>query len=235
VRPDEAGPAGEEHEHDGMLAYVARMRRALLLPLACLAFVACGDDDSIDPEADEERIEDALLELDDLPDGFEEAEADDDDDENECNEEVLGIDADEIEDSQTAETDQAHFALGEETDVRAEITAFRDTELAEQVLEALGDDEYLACLADSLGDELPETAEIEDLDEIDSPVGGRAVEASILFSDGGQELEVVTQQHAVLVDRFGIALVVTQLGGAPDEGLVEDALEAMVERLEAGD
>lgn len=210
------------------------MRRALLIPLACLALVACDDGPSIDPEADEERIEDALLQLDDLPGGFEELPGDDDDENNECNDEVLGIDEDEIEDAQTAETDQAHFALGEDTDVRAEITAFRDTDLAEQVLDALGDDEYLECLGDALGDELPDSAELRELDETDSPVdGGRAVEATILFSDAGQELEVVTQQHAVLTDRFGIALVVTQLGGAPDEGLVEDALEAMVERLEA--
>lgn len=209
------------------------MRRSLLIPLACLALVACDDGASIDPEADEERIEDALLQLDDLPDGFEEVEGGADDDENVCNQEVLDIEQDAIEDAQTAETDQVHFSLGEETDVRAEITAFRDTDLAERVLEAIENDDYVECLGEQLTAELPDTAELEELDAVDSPVdGGRSVEATILFSDAGQELEVVTQQHAVLADRFGVSLVVTQLGGAPDEALVEDALEAMLDRLE---
>ena len=210
------------------------MRRAVLVPIACLALLACGDDGpSIDPEADAERIEDALLRLDDLPDGFAEVEGDDGDDENECNEEVLGIDPDAIEEAETADTDQAHFAAGDETDVRAEVTAFRDTDLPEQVLEALEDEAYVECLTDSFVDELPESAELVDLEEIDSPVdGGRSFEATLIFQNGEQELEVVSQQHAVLVDRFGVSLTVTQLGGAPDEALVEDALAAMVERLE---
>jgi hypothetical protein len=212
-----------------MLAYGGPVRR-LLTAFACLALLtACDDGESIDPEADEERIEDALLELDDLPDGFVEDEAgDDEDSENPCNEEVLDVDPDELDDNKTAETDDALFEdEAAQIEVRAEIEAFRDTDLPQRVLDGIGDDEYRDCLEEELG-ELLGDAELLEFDEIDSPVdGGRALE--ILADVGGTE--VLLQQHAVLVDRFGVSLQVTALGSEIDDDLVEDALDAMIERL----
>ena len=211
-----------------MLAYGGPMRR-LVSALACFALLtACGGGESIDPEADEERIEDALLEVDDLPDGFTEGEpGDDEDSRNECNEDVLDIEEDAIDEVRTAETDEVSFE-NETTEVEAQIEAFRDTDLPQRVLDAIGDDDdYLDCLEDAIVEVL-EGAELDDFEEIDSPVdGGRAIELRATF-DG---VPVVSQQHAVLVDRFGVTLQVTSVDGEIDEDLVEDALDAMIERL----
>ena len=211
-----------------MLAYGCSMRR-LVSALACLALLAaCDDGESIDPEADEERIEAALLTIDDLPDDFVEGEpSEDDEGSNECNEDVLDIEEDAIDDVRTAETDQVSFE-NETTEVEAQIEAFRDTELPRRVLDAIGDDDdYLDCLEDAIVEEL-EDVELDGFEEIDSPVDdGRALELRATFGD----VPVVSQQHAVLVDRFGVTLQVTSVDGEIDEDLVEDALDAMVERL----
>lgn len=202
--------------------------RPLVVALATLALAACGGGDDIDPEADEERIEDALLTVDDLPDGFVEGDpGEDDDDSNECNQDVLDIDEDELDENQVAETEQVTFE-SDDAEVRARIEAFRSDDLPQQVLDAFDDDEYLDCLQDGIVERLGE-AELTGFEEIDTPAdGGRALELQI--DAGGQS--VVSQQHAVLVDRFGITLQVTVAGGEVDEGLVEDALDAMIERLE---
>ena len=202
--------------------------RRLAVPLACVALFACGGGDDIDPEADEERIEDALLTVDDLPDGFTEGEPGDDaDDTNECNQDVLDIDQDDLDENQTAETEQVTFE-SDDAEVRARIEAFRSDDLPQQVLDAFDDDEYLDCIEDGIVERLGDV-ELTGFEEIDTPAdGGRALELQL--NAGGQD--IVSQQHAVLVDRFGITLQVTVAGGEVDEGLVEDALDAMIERLE---
>ena len=204
--------------------------RRLVVPLACLSLVACGGGDDIDPEADQERIEEALLTLDDLPDGFTEGESDDgddDDESNECNQDVLDIDEDDLDENQTAETDQVEFD-SDEAQVQARIEAFRSDDLPQQVLDAFDDDEYLDCIEDTIVGELGD-AELTGFEEIDTPAdGGRALELRVTVGDQ----DVVSQQHVVLVDRFGITLQVTVVGGEVDEELVEDALDAMTERLE---
>lgn len=209
--------------------------RRLLASLVCFAlFAACGDDGEVDPEADQELIEDALLTAHDLPPGFEEVDAEDDDDPNPCNEDVLGIDPDDLDDAETARAGPVEFE-SDLMNVTAEITAFDDDDLPQQVLEAIDDDEYLDCIAEEFAENLGEGGTFEAIESIDSPVeGGRAAEATFTFSaDDGSELGVVSQQHAVLVDRYGISLQVTALAGDLDDDLVEDLLATMVERLES--
>ena len=208
--------------------------RRLAPVLACVALLAaCGGDESIDPEADEERIEDALLTLDDLPDGFAEGESSDDDSQNECNQDVLDIDADAIDENQTAETEQVSFE-DDTTQVQAKIEAFRDTDIPERVLDAIADDdEYLDCLEDAIVEQLE--GELTSFEEIDTADGGRAIELRATVTGAEGELEVVSQQHAVLVDRFGVTLQVTSVGGEVDEDLVEEALDTMIEGLEEGE
>jgi hypothetical protein len=202
--------------------------RRFLVPVACALLVACGGDgESIDPEADEERIEDALITLDDLPEGFTEGEADDDDSDNECNQTVLDIDEEDLDENEVAETDQVVFD-SDTTQVRAQIESFRNDDLPQRVLDAIGDDEYVECLEEQVAENL-DGGEIAGFEEVDTPVdGGRALQFE-LDLDG---TPVVSQQHAALVDRFGITLVVTSVGDEIDDDLVEDLLDTMVERLE---
>lgn len=217
-----------------MLAYGGDVRR-LLIAFACLPFlvVACGDDEpSIDPEADADLIEDALLTIDDLPEGFQEEEPDDDsDDDNECNEEILDVDQDDLEASQSAESEQVQFD-DPATSIRAEITAFRDTDLAEQVLNAIDDDEYVDCLEEGIVEELAEEeedGEVLGVESVSSPVDdARAIE--VTFDIRGTA--VTSQQHAVLVDRFGITLQYTAVEGDVDDDLVEELIDTMIDRLE---
>ena len=208
--------------------------RRFLVPI-CALFVACGGGgESIDPDADEERIEDALITLDDLPDGFEQTtddDAEDEDDDNECNQEILDIDEDELDENEVAETERVQFE-DETTSVRAQIQSFRNRELPQRVLDAIDDDDYVDCLEERVVENL-DGGEISGLDEVDTPVdGGRALQFQFVFGDG---VEVVSQQHSVLVDRFGITLQVTAVEGGIDDDLVEDLLETMVERLEDGE
>jgi hypothetical protein len=223
-----------------MLAYGGSMRR-LVPALACLALLtACDSGESIDPEADEDLIQDAVLTIDDLPDGFVEAEVDDDDDDsdNECNEDVLEIDPDDLDDNETAKSDDVQFDSEDgAVSLRAEITAFRSTELPERVVEAIRDenDDYIDCLEDGITEEIGDDGEVTGIDVVDSPIDdGGALELTVEVPNGEATLELVLQQHAVLVDRFGISLQATFAGGEVDEDLVEDALDAMIERLEEG-
>ena len=203
--------------------------RRFAVPLACALLVACGGGgESIDPEADEERIEGALITIDDLPDGFTEEEADNDDSDNECNQDVLDIDEEDLDENEVAETDQVVFD-SETTQVRAQIESFRDDELPQRVLDAIGDDEYVECLEEQVAENLGDGTEISGFEEVDTPAdGGRALQ----FELDAEGTPVLSQQHAVLVDRFGITLVVTTVGGEIDDDLVEDLLETMIERLE---
>jgi hypothetical protein len=214
------------------------MRRTLVLLAAfsfVFAFASCGDDGpDIDPEADQELVDDAVLTADDLPDGFEAQPDDDGDDDNECNADVLDIDADDLDDAKTAESDAVVFQGSNiQGEVRAQVTAFRDTELPERVLDALGDDEYLDCIRDGIAGEL-EAGDVDSIEEIDSPVdGGRAVALHLTVpGPDGEDIGIDAQQHAVLVDRFGITLQLTALGGELDEDLAEELLDTMIDRIE---
>ena len=224
------------------------MPRRLLVLTAALSFVigltACDSGSSIDPDADEDLIEDAVLTLDDLPEGFEEVEPDDEDNSlgEECNEEVLGIDPDELDEDKTAEPGPVQFD-SDAVSVSAEVTAFESDDDILRIVEAIeGDDDYLDCLADVLEDQAEASVTVIDLESIDSPFedDDAAVGAvSALFevnseATGGVVVEAESQQHAVVVDRFAISLQVTAEAGEIDDELVEDLLDAMVERLQEG-
>lgn len=218
----------------------------LLLVASVLAFaplVACGDDRSIDPEADEDLIEDAILRLDDLPEGFTDSGTDDEESDalDTCNEDVLDIDPDAIDDAKTAEIDDVIFDSAE-VNVRASVTAFEDDGDITRILEAIDDDDYVDCAAEQLEDEFGPGQTVQGLEPIDSPFDDddATIGALALFLEVNSEatsgivVEVESQQHLVVVDRFGISLQVTAERGQVDDDLVADALEAMVDRLRDG-
>ena len=208
-----------------------------------VACVACGGGSSIDPEADEELIEDSLLTLDDLPDGFREvdAEADDEGAADECNEDILDIDADELDESTTAEPGPVRFD-SDSVSVTAEITAFEDGDDLVRIVEALEDDEYVECLQEEAENFQDPGVTIVAIESIDSPADdddtpAAAIAAVVEINSAATSGIVVVaeqQQHAVVVDRFGILLNVAAEEGLLDEELVEDSLDTMIDRLQDG-
>ncbi|MBA2279774.1 MAG: DUF2510 domain-containing protein [Acidimicrobiia bacterium] len=210
---------------------------------AVAAFLLLSGGDDVDPAADAELVDDAILTLDDLPDGFQETEADDDEDDDSatevCNEELLGIDRDTVDELTTAEAGPVQFDT-EAASIRAQITAFRSGEVPTRILDALSDDAYRDCVEEEFAAQLEEDAELQGIDEIDPAVEvDGAVSSSLRFeieiTAGDTIVGVESEQHIVLVDgRFGIVLQVTAEAGELDADLVEDAMRAMLDRLEAG-
>jgi hypothetical protein len=221
------------------MARVGRIARTSLVVLAALAaLAACGDDDDADAEADAELVEAALLSLDDLPDGFEEVEAEDDDDETAnsvCNDEVLGLTDDEVDAAEAAEAGPVQFDA-DEVRVRAEVTAFEDDEVPRRIIGGIAEDEYLECLSGAIADQLTDEVTLSSVDITDAPLEGVDADDAgaivVHFESAGTP--VVSQVHAARVGRIGVSLEVTALEGELDEDLVADALAAMVERLRDG-
>lgn len=225
-------------------------RRAVVVAITawCLAAAvsACDSGPSIDPDADEELIEDALLSADDLPDGFEEVEVDDEDESSlgaACNDEVLGIDRDALEDETSAEAGPVQFDdTTLDVSVRAETTAYESDDEITRIVEGIEDDDYADCLAENLEDELDQGTRLVELEAIDSPFDERDTVVGAIRvllevnspATSGVVVDIESQQHGVVLDRFAVTLQVTAEEGQIDDDLVEDLLDAMVERLQDG-
>ena len=224
----------------------ARSRLLLCSLTAAVLVLGCSDDEpEIDEDADRELLEDVALTVDDLPDGFEEVEEDDDDGEgtndafDECGDEV-GLDSDEIEDNKVAEVgEDVSFVFQDDesfTRVNASVSALRDADLATSQLEAFDDDDFFDCVSEELEAAISEDADGADLgefsiDTIDPAVDGDAAAAvSIEIESEGIPFEM--QVHMVLVDRFGFSVQVLAGPDGVDEDLVEDILDAMIDRFE---
>lgn len=207
---------------------------------------ACDSGSSIDPDEDEALIEDSLLTLDDLPDGFEEVDVDNDDTDqgpaDECNEDILDIDPDALDEAKTAEPGPVRFD-SETLSVRAEITAFDSDDDIVRIVEAVDDDEFIDCLLEAAQDGQEPGVTILQVDAIDSPLeddddvtaGAIGIVLEVdSEATSGIVIAAEQQQHLVVVDRFGIILNVVAEEGQIESEVVEDALEAMVERLRDG-
>jgi hypothetical protein len=220
----------------------ARSRLVLCSLASAVLVLGCSDDEpEIDEDADRELLEDVALTVDDLPDGFEEVEEDDDGDGaddafDECGDEV-GLDGDEIEDNKVAEVgDDVSFVLQDDesfTRVNASVAALRDADLAASQLEAFEDDDFFDCVTRELEDEVTEDAAVTEftIDTIDPAVDGDAAAAlSLGIESEGIPFEM--QVHMVLLDRFGFTVQVLAGPDGVDEDLVEDVLDAMIDRFE---
>lgn len=214
----------------------------MVAAVALGGFAACSDSgEAIDPDEDEEIIDDAILTLDDLPDGFEEAEPDDDDDPagdtiEDCADDA-GLDSDDIEENRVIESEPVEFALPSDDvflSVVASIGSVRDSDLPEELLALFDDDDFQDCMFDALEDSFDDQDQDVsgfDAEVIDAAADGDAsaalrVEAVV----SGFDTEI--EQHLVLVGRFGVAVQVVSLNAPIDGDLVEDALDAMIERIE---
>ena len=219
--------------------------RLLLCSLATAALVlGCSDDEpEIDEDADRELLEDVALTVDDLPDGFEEVEEEDEDDDDdaddalsECGDEV-GLDRDEIEDNKVAEVgDEVSFVLeGDEsfTRLNASVAALRDADLATSQIEAFEDDDFFDCVTDELEDLITGDGAVSDftIDTIEPAVDGDAA-AALSMGLESQGIPFEMQVHMVLIDRFGFTVQVLAGPDGVDEDLVEDVLDAMIDRFE---
>jgi hypothetical protein len=217
--------------------------RLLLCSLATVAIVlGCSDDEpEIDEDADQELVEEVALTLDDLPDGFEEVEEESDDDDADdafsvCGDEV-GLERDEIEDNKVAEVgDEVSFVLEDAdsfTRVNASVAALRDADLATSQIEAFEDDEFFDCVTDELEDLITEDGAVSEftIDTIDPAVDGDAA-AALSIGIESQGIPFEMQVHMVLIDRFGFTVQVLAGPDGVDEDLVEDVLDAMIDRFE---
>jgi hypothetical protein len=226
------------------LLYLAAMRSARAA--ACLTAVAlaltataCSDDGGLDPEAEEELLEDALLTEDDVPDGFEEAEPSDesgDDTLEDCLEEA-DIESDALDDSTIAEVDPAAFELASDegfASVEAELRTVDPTEPAEQVLDAMGDDDFRDCVLEGFVAAAEDDDQVIDdasIDEADVPVDGDAT-GGLEFTGAIQGFDFTGQILVTLVGNHLVSLELTTVNEELDDDDVEAMFEAMIERLE---
>lgn len=202
--------------------------------------LGCSDDGpTIDEDADQDLVEEVTLTLDDLPDGFEEVESDGDsgtDAFDECGDEA-GLDEDEIDGNQVAEAgDDVNFALSDDTSftqIASRVQTVRDAGLAQRQLEAFDDDDFFDCVADAMEEEVTEDGDVTDfsIDTTSPAVDGDASAAVALeISSGGFDFDM--EVHMVLIDRVGITLQVLSGPDGIDDDLVDDAFDAMLDRLE---
>ena len=204
--------------------------------------LGCSDDEpEIDEDADRALLEDVALTLDDLPDGFEEVEEESDADDagdafEACGDEV-GLDSEEIEDNKVAVVgDELSFVLEDDesfTRVNASVSTLRDADLATSQLEAFEDDDFFDCVTEEIEEAISEDGALSEftIDTIDPAVEGDAAAAvAIGLESGGIPFEM--QMHMVLVDRFGFTVQVLAGPDGVDEDLVEDVLDAMIDRFE---
>jgi len=207
-----------------------------------LTLTACSDDGGLDPEAEEELLEGALLTLDDLPEGFEEGEPSEEGG-NEAIEECgddADIDEDALEDATVAEAGPVAFVLEEEGtfgEIEATLRTIDPTDPAETVFEAMAEDDFRECVLEAFEESAEDdgqTVEDAEIDEGDPPVDGDAA-GGLEFSGDISGFEFEGQVVAVIRENHLISLEVTSLEGAIDDDVVEEAFEAMIERLEAED
>jgi hypothetical protein len=222
---------------------IATATAAVLLVL----FAACGGDDddagTIDAAADQEVIDDATITVDDLPDGFEaqdpsDEEDDDTDDADDCFAEV-GADPDALDEAKVVEGEDSEFQLVTDealVGITVSINSFDGSDAPLENLEAVGDDDFLDCAVESIerssGDEGQEIGDVS-AEGIDSPIDADDA-ASVRIEFETQGFPTIIEQHLVLVGRFGIALQILTVNEEPDEDLVADLLDTMIDRIEAG-
>lgn len=219
-----------------------RLRRAAACSIAVLALTlaACSaDGDDLDPDAEEALLEDAILTLDDLPEGFEESE----EDEEGSNEAIAGcgeefdLEEDAVDDASVAHVGPVTFELVADEafgSLEAELRTLDPIDPAEAVFEAMGEEDFRDCVLEAFeesADEDDQTVEDAEIDEAEPPVDGDAAGGLALTGDiSGFAFE--GQVLAVLRGNRLISLEVTSLEGAIDDDVVEEAFEAMIERLE---
>lgn len=225
------------------MTYLAAMRSSRAAAGAAaallLALTACGGGDSLDPEAEEELLEDAILTEDDVPDGFVEAEPSDesgDDTLEDCLEEI-DVDADALDDSTVAEVDPVAFELESDegfASVEAELRTVDPTEPAEQVLDAMGDDDFRDCVLENFieaAEDDDQAIDDAEIDEADVPVDGDAT-GGLEFTGTVQGFEFSGRILVTLVGNHLVSLEVTTVNEEIDDDDLETMFDAMIERLE---
>lgn len=201
--------------------------------VGALVLVSCAGDDgpTVDPEADQEVVDDAVLTAADLPDGFEEVEPDDRDDDPPCTD-VLDISAESFENARTARSDPKQFASGEAS-VRARVSAFESDDIPAEVIDAFDGDDFLNCIRADFEDELGDDATVTTFEAIDPLVGDEATAYQLRVVVESEVGVVESHTAAVLVDdRFVVSFDMTALEGGVDQGLMADALATMAENVE---
>lgn len=219
----------------------SRAAACLAVVVLALGATGCSDDGGLDPEAEEDLLQDAILTDDDVPDGFEAAEPSDesgDDTLEDCLEDA-DIDRDALDESTVAEIDPAAFELSSDegfASVEAELRTVDPTGPAEQVLEAMGDGDFRDCVLDGFvasAEDDDQAIEDPEIDEADVPVDGDAT-GGLEFTGAIQGFDFTGRILVTLVGNHLVSLELTTVNEELDDDDVEAMFDAMIERLEAG-
>ena len=207
-----------------------------------LLLTACSGGESLDPDEEADLLEDAQLTLDDLPDGFTEADPDDDDDDEDfedCLEEI-DVDPDALEDATVADEGPAAFEFADEDggfgSIEVELRSLDDDGAGSDIIEAMGNDDFRDCSVESAEESAEdEGQEVDDLelDEIDAAADGDEAIALRFSADFGG-FDVASDLHVVRVGPRLIRFEAVSVDGGLDDDVVEEAFEAILERLEEG-
>lgn len=221
-----------------MVRYVRR-RTATALLATVIALAACGGDDTpdADPDADRELLDDAMVTVDDLPEGFV-AEPVDDADESTaiaCFEQELDISVEAYEAARTAAATEQFES--DAMSIRVRLNAFVDSEIPGSAIDSLDTDDMTDCVRDQFEEEAEEAGysllEIEVVEPLTGDEATAAYRIARLDLDGiGAE-----SRSAVLLvdDRFVVQVDATGLEGNIDEDVIEELVELVADRIEAAD
>lgn len=221
-----------------------RTPRLGLVVLAAVLTACSGGGDDLDPEAEEDLLEDVILTLDDLPDGFVEADPDDDDDDDdgdeafdECAEEV-GIEPGAVDDVEVATAGPVKFETEDDREtfgsLEIDLSSVSDDGPPRAAFEALEDDDFVDCLEDAIAEQAEDDGqglENIELQAIEVDIDGDAT-GGFRFSAELQGFEVVSEVQAVLVGDHLISIEFVSVNGGLDDDVVEAAFETMLERFE---
>jgi hypothetical protein len=123
------------------------------------------------------------------------------------------------------------------TNVFSTVTAYHDIDLARRRLDAYDDQAYFDCKAEDLEAQVAADPTISDVtvEAVEPAAGGDAAVALrvVLVSDAGS---ASIQLHEVLVGEVGLSVMVLASAAVEEDavrGLVDDAFDAMLGRLEA--
>jgi hypothetical protein len=228
------------------------VRAAAILLCSVLFLAACGDEEEVDPEADRQRAETALLTVDELPPGFEESSDDDpEDDESDAADRCLessdaDVTSEEVDEARTAQVSR-EFDADEGINVEAEVSVFREDDIPETLVGVLEDEEALDCLTEAIQQDAAQggegvtigSVEVTEAPALPDDLGDQRTSARlelVIEAPTGDTLDFTSDLYIVRVDRAVATLTVTQLAGQQlEEADVNTALEAMVTRLEEDD
>jgi hypothetical protein len=220
--------------------------RALLVPVVALLLLSCSGDDDDAPSAEDAQavVDAALLDADDLGEGWEltsttpAGENDDD---------SSPIDAcapdDQVDANDLAESEDREFTLEGEllpSQLQVSAGATADSDLLAEIHELLADDEFQDCLGDAFQDSvgsqpgaevtIAEITSESDVVDTDGVTSTQLVMPITIAADG-ITLELEFRFVVLTTDHIGAAIVVSSADAAVSDEQIEEWATLLSERI----